>query len=162
MNTHVNTLRARPGSGASRPPSTVRGAVGLMYAGAAIELAALITILLTAGSVRSAILGSHPAVWHVALIHLHADEIAAPIAVVLWIWLAWANGRGYDWARLVFVAFFALSTLSLISALAGDAARYARADLIVGSLLWLTEAVVVALIFNPKSNPYYRRESAQR
>ena len=54
-----------------------------MYAGAALELATLITILATAGSVKSAVLGSHPAAWHLALIHLTIDEIAAPIVMVL-------------------------------------------------------------------------------
>jgi len=157
-----STPWTRPRTSGPRPPRTIINAVRLMYAGAALELATLVTILVTAGSVKSAILGSHPAVWHVALIHLTADEIGAPIAVVLWAWLAWANGRGYDWARLVFTAFFALTTLSLLNALAGHAATYARADLIAGTILWLVALAAVVLIFSKKSNAYYRREPAQR
>jgi hypothetical protein len=152
----------RPPTGASRPPRTVLNTVRLMYAGAAIELATLITILVTEGSVKAAILHSHPALWHVALIHLTADEIGAPIAIVLWVWMAWANGRGYDWARLVFTAFFALTTLSLLSGLAGHAAVYARADLIAGTVLWLVALAAVVLMFSKQSNPYYRRGHAQR
>jgi hypothetical protein len=151
-----------PHTGASRPPRTVVNAVRLMYAGAALELATLITIVATAASVRSAIVSSHPAAWHVALFHLTVDEIAAPIAIVLWVWLAWANGRGYDWARLVFTAFFALITLSLIGALANHAAVYAKADVIAGTVLWLTALAAVVLIFSKKSNPYYRQASTQR
>jgi hypothetical protein len=52
----------RPHTGASRPPRTVVNTVRLMYAGAALELATLITIVATAGSVKAAVLGSHPAV----------------------------------------------------------------------------------------------------
>jgi len=152
----------RPRTSGPRPPRTIVNAARLMYAGAAVELATLITIVVTAGSVKAAVLASHPAVWHLALIHLTTDEIAAPIAVVLWAWLAWANGRGYDWARLVFTAFFALTTMSLISALAGHAATYARADLIAGTALWLVALAAVVLIFSKKSNQYYRHVSAQR
>jgi len=152
----------RPHTGAPRPPRTVLNAVRLMYAGAAIELATLITILVTEGSVRAAILHSHPALWQVALVHLTADEIGAPIAIVLWVWLAWANGRGYDWARLVFTALFALTTLGLLGGLAGHAATYARADLIAGTVLWLVALAAVVLIFSKQSNQYYRHESAQR
>lgn len=151
-----------PHTGASRPPRTVVNAVRLMYAGAALELATLITILATAGSVRSAVLSSHPAAWPLALFHLTIDEIAGPIVVVLWAWLAWANSRGHDWARLVFTALFALITLNMIGALANRAAVYARADLIAGTVLWLVALAAVVLIFSKKSNPYYRREPAQR
>jgi hypothetical protein len=157
----------RPHASGPRPPRTIVNAARLMYAGAAVELATLITIVVTAGRVKSAVLAGHPAVWHMALIHLTTDEIAAPIAVILWVWLASANGRGYDWARLVFTAFFALTTMSLISALAGHAATYARADLIAGTVLWLVALAAVVLIFSKKSNQYYRHEyyrheSAQR
>ena len=156
-----STPSMRPRTGASRP-RTVVNAVRLMYAGAALELATLITIVATAGDVKAAILSSHPAAWHVALIHLTADEIAAPIAIVLWVWLAWAIGRGYDWARLVFAAFFALTTLSLLNALARHAAVYARADLLAGTALWLVALAAVVLLFSKQSNSYYRSGPAQR
>jgi len=133
-----------------------------MYVGAALELATLITIVVTAGSVQSAIVHSHPAQWHIVLVHLTADKIAAPIAIGLWLWLAWANRRGYDWARLVFAEFFALITLSLLGALAGHAAVYARANLIAGTVLWLVALAAVVLIFSKKSSPYYRQEPAGR
>jgi hypothetical protein len=50
----------RPHGGASRP-RTVLNAARLMYAGAALELATLITIVAAAGSVTAAVLSSHPA-----------------------------------------------------------------------------------------------------
>jgi hypothetical protein len=153
----VPWIRVRPGA-----PGTVRAAVGLMYAAAALELAALITLVVTSGSVRSAVLRSHPAQWHTALLHLTVDEVTAPIAVVLLLWLAWANGRGYDWARVVSVAFFALVTLGLLQALAGHSLRYARADVIVGAVQWLITLAAVALILSKQSGPYYRQRPAQR
>ena len=51
-------MRLRPRAG---QPRTVSAAVRLMWAGAAAELAALITVIVTAASVRSAVLHSHQA-----------------------------------------------------------------------------------------------------
>lgn len=50
----------RPRGGASRPRA-VLNAARLMSAGAALEQATLITIVATAGSVKPALLNSHPA-----------------------------------------------------------------------------------------------------
>jgi hypothetical protein len=88
------------------------------------------------------------------------DEVAASIAIGLWLLLAWATGKGHGWARVVFASFFAVSTLSLFAALAQDAAVYAPADLIAGATLWLVEFAVVLLLFNRQSRPYYSPQPA--
>jgi hypothetical protein len=150
-------LRVRPGA-----PRTVRAAVGLMYAAAALELAVMITLVLTSGSVRSAVLASHPAQWHTALLKLTIDEITAPVVVVLLLWLAWANGRGYDWARVVLVALAALVTLGLLQGLADHSLHYARADLIAGAIQWLVMLAAAVLVFTKQSRAYYRPEPGQR
>lgn len=137
-------------------------AIRLMYAGAAVELAAWITVVVTAGSVKSAMVHRAPAQWHAALVHLLAIEVIGPIAIGLWLWMAWANGRGHDGARLAFASFFALMTLSLLGWLAEGAVVYARAELIACAVLCLIQLAVVVLIFNKKSNPYYRPELARR
>jgi hypothetical protein len=51
-------MRLRPGR--ARQPRTVFKAIRLMYAGAVVELAALITIVLTPGTIRAAILARTP------------------------------------------------------------------------------------------------------
>jgi hypothetical protein len=80
-------------------PPTVRAAVRLMYAGAVLELGILVTVVVSESSVRSAILARDPgltaAQWHlIVLTHLLPDEIFAPVGVGLWLWMAWAHGRG--------------------------------------------------------------------
>ena len=150
-------LRLRPRQG---QPRTVLAAVRLMYAGALAELAALITIVVTAGSVRSAVMHSYPAAVHGAAIHLVVDEVFAPIVIAVWLWLAWANGRRKDPARLAFAALFGLISLSMLGALAEDGAIYAPADLIAGGVLWLIALAALVLIFTPASNRYFRPETA--
>jgi hypothetical protein len=157
-------MRLRPGP--ARPPRMVFTAVRLMYVGAVVELAALITIVATPGDIRSAILARNPgytgAQWHAVLrAHIVPDEIAAPIAIGLWLLLAWANGRGYGWARVVFAAFFMLSTVGLLAALGQGAAVYATADLIAGVALWFVELAVLLLLVNKQSGPYYRHQPVQ-
>lgn len=105
-------MRLRPGS---RLPGTMRGAVRRMCFGAAAELAAVITYVVTAGRVRSAMAQRVPAQWHALLIHLTAVEVAAPAAVVVWLLMAWANGRGYDWARGLSMVFFWVLTAACSS-----------------------------------------------
>jgi hypothetical protein len=147
-------------------PRVVLNAVRLMYAGAAAELAALVILVLTADDVRPAFFHGHPgmtpALWHLVVAALVFRGVSAPIRIGLWLWLARANGRGSDAARLVFTAFFAINTLSLIAALALHAEVYAPADLAALAVLWLLALAAVLLIFAKKSWPYYRREAAQR
>jgi hypothetical protein len=153
-------MRLRPGPG--RPPRTVLAAVRLMCLGATVELAALVTVVATAGSLKAAVLARDPAQWHTALFMLTAKEVAAPVGIALWLWLAWANGRGHDWARLIFTWFFGLLTVSLLVALAQHAAVYAPADLAALTALWLVALASVVLIFSKASWPYYRQQPGQR
>jgi hypothetical protein len=146
-------MRLRP---ASRPPRTVLTAVRLMCAGAAAELAAWIIYAVTAGSVRSAMARTDPAQWHLVQAHIIAVEIAGPIGIGLWLWMAWAIGQGHDWARRVFTAFFSLVTLSLLGLLAVGAAVYAPAQLIATAVAWLVQLAVIVLIFGKTSAPYYK------
>jgi Transcriptional regulator PadR-like family len=84
--------------------TSVRGAIRLMCVGAATSVALLITLVVTTGNVRSAILAQNPtftaAQWHGVLVEITIKEFWAPVAIALWPWLAWANGRGRDRARL--------------------------------------------------------------
>jgi hypothetical protein len=158
-------MRLRPG--APRSVRSVFCAVRLMYIGAALELGAVVTVLVTLGSLKSAIVHRSPnfsaAQWHaVVQAHIVPLEVGAPIAAVLWLWMAWANGRGHSWARVAFATLFGLTTLSLLSGLANGAATYAPVDVIAGAVLWLVALAALMLIFNKASSPYYSQRPAQQ
>ena len=119
----AGALRMRLRPRGAPPPRSVLGAVRLMSAGALLELAALITIVASSSSVRAAILAQDPqftaSQWHAVLVRtLVPDEVAAPVAIGLWIAMAWASRRGFVWARFVFLGFFVLSVVSVFVALA--------------------------------------------
>jgi hypothetical protein len=67
-------------------------------------------------------------------VEVHAQilpvDIGAPIAAIVWLALAWANGRGYGWARGLFVGLLGRTSLSLLAAFGQHVATYAPADLI--------------------------------
>jgi hypothetical protein len=150
-------MRLRPREG---QPRTVAAAVRLMYTGALAELAALITVVVTAGSVRSDVMRNYPAVASTATTHLLVNEVCAPLVIALWLWLGWAHSRRCDPARIALAAFFGLITMTVLAALASDAAVYAPANMIAAGVLWLVALASLVLIFTPASNRYFRPEAA--
>ena len=146
---------------AGRPPRTVRAAIRLMWAGAAAELAVLITVIVTAGSVRSAVARRYPglpAAQHAVNVGLVTDYIGASIGIAVWVVLIWALVRGRDRARIAVMANFGAMSLSMIIAIAQDSAAYAPADLITGAVEWLIALAATVLLFTGTSSRYYRPE----
>jgi len=143
-------------------PRTVRAAVKLMLAGAAAELAAMITVVMTSGAVRAAVAARYPAAVHAVLVHQITMLVGTPIAIGVWLWLAWANGRGEDWARMISGASFGLLTLAVLSSLSQHAATFAPATMIAATIIWAIGLVSLALIFTPAAGRYYRPQTAQQ
>ena len=142
-------------------PRSVRAAVKLMLAGAVAELAGLITVLVTSGAVRAAVAARYPTAVHAVMVHQVSALVGCPIAIGLWLWLAWANGKGKDWARMLSGACFGVSTLSVLGLLSVNAATYAPANMIVAGVVWAIGLASVALIFTPAAGRYYRPELAR-
>jgi hypothetical protein len=158
-------MRLRPW--AQRPAPSVFWAVGLMVLGAVLELAAVATVVATQDSLRAAIVRHFPQftaghLHQVVYAHVVAVEIGAPIAAAVCLLMAWANGRGYGWARGLVLGFFALTSISLLSAFAQHAATYAPVDLIVGCALWLVGLIAVVLILSPRSELHYHHRTPGR
>ena len=155
-----NAVRLRLRPTVRRSPPTVFWAVRLMVLAAVLELAALITVLASQSAVKASLARSFPrlpAVHTAAALHSHvvAVVIGAPIAAGIWLLLAWANDRGRRWARAGAAAAFALTTISLLSAVGQHVAAYAQADLIVGVGLGVVALAATLLIISTDSNRHY-------
>jgi hypothetical protein len=145
------------------PPYAVLNAVRLMYAGAVLEVLALIIALVTRGSLKSAILNRHP---NYTSAQLHTAEFArtfpliigALIAIGLWLWMAWVNGKGRSWARVVSAVFFGINTVDLLISFS---LVHAAATLIIGPVIWLVGLAAIVLIFSKGSGPFYMQPPAQ-
>jgi hypothetical protein len=149
-------MRLRPR--VPRSERSVFAAIKVLYLGAVVEVAAVLTILATAGDLRSHVVGSTTAdaerEWHAVLTsQLEPLVAAAVIAVAFWLWMAWSVGHGHRWARALFPAFFALNLYGLVNGLVRGSATSARPDLAIGIVLCLVELAAVVFIFRVRSAP---------
>jgi hypothetical protein len=149
--------------GMSRSPRPVLNAVRLMCAGAVLELGVLVIVVVTLGAVRSAIVAEFTAAqWHTVVVtQIVPVAASAPVVAGVWLWLAWANGRGHDWARFAFMALFGLLTVGLLVKLGEGAAMYAPADLIAVTVVWLVGLAAMVLIFSTTASVYYQQQPAR-
>jgi hypothetical protein len=139
------------------PPPSVVNAVWLMYAGAAISAISLIITLATVSSLRTAIHNADPSL---SATKLHSAEVAAVVVAIvfgligigLWLWMAWANKAGKNWARITATVFFGLDTLSV---LAGFRQAEPALSRVVSLLVWLAGLGAVILLWQKVSSSYF-------
>jgi hypothetical protein len=91
-------------------------------------------------------------------VQVAVDEIAGPIVIALWLWMAWTSSRGKQRGRVALAVFFGLTTLSVLYSLSTGSLVYAPAAMSVGLGLWAIAAAAVVLIFNKNSGPYFQRK----
>ena len=145
------------------PPDSVLTAVKLMYAGAIVSALSLIVGVVTIGSLRSALKRANPSY---TSSQLHTAEVAGVVFIVvlgligvgLWIWMAMANKRGANWARIVATVFFGLDTLSLLANFARPEALFIR---LVGLLIWLIGLGAIVLLWRSDSTAFYQARRLQ-
>lgn len=161
-----------PGMGAAgsrgpieRPPS-VATAVKLMWAGAALSLLSLLVSVLTAGQlrdkVRTRLEGSgqpltSDQVDTAVNIGIVVGVVLGIIGVLLWVLMAWANGRGKSWARIVATVLGGLYVLSFASSLVQG--QLTTASLIVSVLLLAVDVATLILLWRSESSDFYRASS---
>ena len=153
----------KPMRPADKPPApqTVLNAVKLMYAGAAISLVSLILSLTTTGSLKSAIRTHYPHYDTSQVNHLYNQIIvtaiiSAVIGILLWLVMAWANGKGMSWARIVSCVLFGFNTIGLIAFLRQPETVI---SVIFEILLWLVGLGAILLLWRPDSSAYFKPPS---
>jgi hypothetical protein len=143
-----------------RPPAppSIRTAVKLMYAGAVLAGVSFIVGLATIGSLKQAIINA--SVKKLTSSQLHTAEVVGVSTIVilgligigLWLWMAWANGRGRNWARIVAAVLFGLNTLGLLSAVARPNAVGTK---IFDALGWLVGLGATYYLWRKDSSEYF-------
>jgi hypothetical protein len=151
----------QPGPG--QPPRSVQTAVRLMYAGATLNAIGVLLGLLTVGSLRADIVKRSPSlsptqIRGVEVFGVVGTVLIGLIAIGLWVWMAWANGKGKNWARIVSAVLFGINTLNLLLSFAR---ANVAAALILGFLVWLAGLGAIIMMFNKESAPFYRRPAGQ-
>ena len=139
------------------PPTPVVQAVKLMYAGAIVSAISLIITLATVGSLKTAIHNADPTL---RASKLHSAEVAAVavaiifglIGIGLWLWMAYANKAGKNWARITATVFFGLDTLSVLTSFRQAEPVLSR---LISILIWLIGLGVIVLLYQRESSAYF-------
>lgn len=145
------------------PPRTVRIAVLLMYAGAAVTAIGLVLSVVVVATGDKALRASHP---QATLAQLHATKnaliivavVSAAIEIAAWLLLARTNRLGLRWARIAATVLFALNTVNMAGHLRGGATV---GNTIYSVLLWLIGLATIVLLWLRESGAYFAASSAR-
>ena len=140
-------------------PASVLNAVKLMYAGAAISTVSLIISLVDIGGTKAAIRKARPNLTATQVSQLNTFIIGLAIVsgvvgIALWLWMARANSRGKNWARIVSTVLFGLATLDLIGVFSQPKTVL---GLVFPLLTWLVGAGAIWLLWRPESTAFFKR-----
>jgi hypothetical protein len=153
---------------AERPPQprSVRVAVILMYAGAAVSAISLILTLAFVHRLKSEIATSlrHARTARpYTAVQIHTAQSSGVIAIVvvlliitvLWVWMAWANNRGQSWARIVATVLYGLNTIWFLLSL-----RSLGGPSAVVGLTWLIGLVATIFLWRRDTTQYIAQSRA--
>jgi hypothetical protein len=147
-------MRLRPSVPRSAP--TVRAAVRLMYAGAAVTTLSLIITIISLAFIGSG--------WGSLRLFGHSQPLPVVITVGimggliligLWLWMARANGQGRNWARILSTVLFGLATLHLSN-------NTGAVEWVFAVVTWLVGLAVVWLLWRPSSNAFFNPQGLTR
>ena len=143
-----------------RPPApqSVANAVKLMYTGAAVSTVSLIISLLDIGGTKAAIRAARPNLTAAQVNQLNTFIISLAIVsgllgIALWLWMAWANRQGKNWARIVSTVLFGLATLDLLGVLTEPKTAV---GVLFPVLTWLVGLAAIWLLWRPDSTAFFK------
>ena len=149
-------MRLRPGVPRSAP--TVRAAVRVMYAGAAVSTVNLVILLAFIDYVKA----YHSVLGH-QLTTAQVSQLDSPfvtllvvsglVPIALWLWMARENGQGRNWARSVSTVLFGLATLDLIGVFSEPKTAL---SLIFPVLTWVVGLGAIWLLWRPESTAFFK------
>ncbi len=147
------------------PPGTVRAAVGLLYAGAAVTLLVVVVVLSTWDDpseplqlgVDGGLSGSSLDPDAVLRVGVPVGVLYALVVVALWVWMARANGRGRQWARVTATVLGGSAVVVHPVAMATSGSGG-----FVRLVLLLHAVAILVLLWRPRSSRYYAAVSQTR
>jgi low temperature requirement protein LtrA len=155
-----------PGSPSNLPPppqrpsapASVLTAVKLMYAGAALSLISLVIGLTQKAAIRKAIIASNPNLTPSQInFGVNAGLVFGAffglLGAGLWLWMAYANNKGYAWARVVSSVLFGINTLGLIYVLI--AAGSTAIQKVASGVIWLVGLAAIVFLWRSDSSAYF-------
>ncbi|MBD8608480.1 hypothetical protein IFT73_16610 [Aeromicrobium sp. CFBP 8757] len=150
-------------------PSSIALAVKLMLVGAALSVISLVYSFATIGSlkddIRTELMKNDVDVSQSTIDAAYAVTITIAvvfglIGALLWVWMAWKNGQGRSWARVVATILGVLNIVGLLFTIAGSNAETISVILsVVSSVL---AVVILVLLWKKESSAFYDATAASR
>jgi hypothetical protein len=145
-----------------KPPQSVRAAVMLTYAGAAIHASSVIIAVAAVRSRLPSILAAAstpltPSQQHTAETYLVVGIVfAGIIGVLVWLWMASKNGAGRRWARVLSTVFFALLSLGMLVVIAEPVTVENK---LLPIAEWLVGLIAIVLLWQRESSEFFLARS---
>jgi hypothetical protein len=138
-------------------PAPVQTAVKLMYAGAVIAAVYTIISAVAVNVIKNEVKRSNPKLTTSQLNSEARELIIATIVlgvvfIGLWLWMAWANKQGKNWARITSAVFFGLYTLYLV----GIVAETRSVAVVFPALEWLVGLGAIYKLWRPESIAFFK------
>lgn len=163
-----------PGGYPQRPsapeqPASIALAVKLMLVGAVISVASLIYSLTTVGGLKDDIgdqlMKDDPNVSQSMIDAVFGVTIVVAglfglVGALLWVWMAWKNGQGRGWARVVATVFAAFNLLGVLVTVGGGSAEPLSVVLTLVSVA--LAAWILVLLWRKESTQFYEGVAASR
>jgi hypothetical protein len=178
----------------AEPPQGLKAAVWLMYAGAAFSVVYMAGIGVWMNSFLSPLISNieaqngasagagAPGPRFFTGFIVGSVVVGALIYVALWLWMAWKNRVGRNWARILSTVFFGISCLSLPQLVTGGSLTRMPPTITgangttvtipslsppgwviaAGLVYWAIGLAVIILIWQNSSNQFFRARQATR
>ena len=151
----------------STVPSPVRKSVRFMLGGALVTAVSSLFSIITVIAVPTLINNGKQPTSNQVTGYIVQTVVLTIVFCALWVVMARMNRAGRNWAKIVASALFALSTVSLYTAVnslhAGDYVRvYSIVSFVLAVLEWICGLGAVALLWRSESSAYFRSRSAAR
>ena len=145
-------------------PRSVRTAVLLMYAGAALSAVSLIVSVLSFHAIERVIRNASSTltaqqVHNDAIVAVTIAVVESLIAIGLWLLMAWGNNKGLNWARIVATVLFGLNTLFLLLSFVRATVS---ASLAFSVLVWLIGLGAIIRLWRTESSQYFALAGPRR
>lgn len=150
-------------------PSALTAAVRLMQLGAVLSLLSVLVSLLSLDSLKEtmgdAMREADPDVSQATIdaaysVGIVSGVVGGVIGIVLWLWMAWKNGQGRSWARVVATVLGTLNVMLTAASLGTPGMT--PASLGFGAVSMLLAAVILVLLWQKSSTAYYNAVSQGR
>jgi hypothetical protein len=160
---------SEPATQQMAPPQSILTAVKLMWAGAVLSAIGLVVGLLTLGSLKDNIrdqLAKNNKTFTQSDINTAYNITIGSIIVIgvlgigLWLWMAWANGNGRKWARIVATVLGGVNVLLTLVSLAQS--RATAGSVILSVISAVLAIIILVLLWRKESSDYYLDRSQPR